>query len=182
MTIVSKIATDEIYEIFNAPLKSEDPPADDTSASGSESEEEEDDDDDDDYTSGGESTCTGRISGATSEYGDETQGDLEAAKADEGESTQDPSDNTAWSEFTISKPGISGDAAESSESGSDDESEEEEEADNDASQIEDNAENEDVATPPMQHLTTYPYHQMISTYRHDHTAMPHRKLTVDFLS
>ena len=148
MTIVSKVATDEIYEIFNAPLRSEEPPADD--ASEEESSEEEDDDDDDDYTSGGESTCTGRISGATSEYGDETQGDLEAAKAEQEESTQDPSDNTAWSEFTISKPSISGDSADCNESASDDGSDsdnDEEEGVNDASQSEDDAEDEDVATP-----------------------------------
>jgi len=152
MTIVSKVATDEIYEIFNAPLKSAESPADDASESES-SEEEDDDDDDDDYTSGGESTCTGRISGATSEYGDETQGDLEAAKAEEEGLTQDPSDNTAWSEFTISKPGISGNSAEGSESASDDESdleEEQEQADNDASELEGDAEEEgeeDIATP-----------------------------------
>ncbi len=55
MTLHTRAATDDIYELFNQPLK----PAEEE-----EDEDEESDDDDDmtdgDYTSGGESTGTGR--------------------------------------------------------------------------------------------------------------------------
>ncbi|KAL2821006.1 Mad3/BUB1 homology region 1-domain-containing protein [Aspergillus cavernicola] len=59
MTIHTRAATDEIYSIFNQPLKAEE-------AAG-----EGSDFDDDDYTSAGESTVTGRISAASSDFGDE---------------------------------------------------------------------------------------------------------------
>lgn len=102
MTIHTKAATDEIYELFNAPLASTSQPQEEQSSE--ESDEEDEDSEDDDYTSGGESTCTGRISGATSEYGDETQGDLAEAKDAQDEQLEDTSNNTAWSEFTVTKP------------------------------------------------------------------------------
>lgn len=148
MTLHTKAATDEIYEIFNAPLKSTEDVVEEESADESEEEEEEDDDDDDDdYTSAGESTCTGRISGATSEYGDETQGDLEAAKEEQDEQTQDTSNNTAWSEFTLSRPALEeeeGAEAESgaADSGSEDEPDEHSISDQAIPHVED-----DVVTP-----------------------------------
>jgi checkpoint serine/threonine-protein kinase len=67
MTLHTKEAMDEIYGIFNQPMKDAE-----TDVSEVQSGEESSDDDEDDYTSGGESTGTGRISCATSEFGDET--------------------------------------------------------------------------------------------------------------
>ncbi|KAL2854494.1 Mad3/BUB1 homology region 1-domain-containing protein [Aspergillus pseudoustus] len=60
MTMHTRAATDEIYSIFNQPLKAE-----------SENVAESSDFDDDDYTSAGESTVTGRISAASSDFGDD---------------------------------------------------------------------------------------------------------------
>jgi checkpoint serine/threonine-protein kinase len=67
MTLHTKEAMDEIYGIFNQPLKNAE-----EDVSEVQSGEESSEDDEDDYTSGGESTGTGRISCATSEFGDET--------------------------------------------------------------------------------------------------------------
>jgi hypothetical protein len=67
MTLHTKEAMDEIYDIFNEPLKNPDEDIAEVQ-SGDESSE----DDDDAYTSAGESTGTGGISGANSEFGDET--------------------------------------------------------------------------------------------------------------
>ncbi|KAF7594214.1 hypothetical protein BBP40_009918 [Aspergillus hancockii] len=60
MTIHTRAATDEIYSIFNQPLKAE------TEQAG-----ENSDFDDDDYTSAGESTVTGHISAASSDFEDD---------------------------------------------------------------------------------------------------------------
>ena len=79
MTFHTRAATDEIYGIFNQPLKSAEVQEDDL-VSGGESEE-----DDDDYTSAGESTGTGRISG-TSEAGEEEESDVRSV--------------SEWSDFT----------------------------------------------------------------------------------
>ncbi|GME32882.1 putative checkpoint protein kinase protein [Neofusicoccum parvum] len=96
MTINTKEAMEEIYGIFNQPLKS-------TKEESGEEESEEESDDDDNYTSGGESTCTGRISGTTSEYGDETtQGDFTVKSAMDDDDTN-ASRASEWSEFTESK-------------------------------------------------------------------------------
>jgi checkpoint serine/threonine-protein kinase len=62
MTLHTKEAMDDIYEIFNQPLKSEEP----TPEPQSEEASTDDDDDESDYTSGAESTAT------RSEFGDET--------------------------------------------------------------------------------------------------------------
>ncbi|KAF3009163.1 Mitotic spindle checkpoint component mad3 [Neopestalotiopsis sp. 37M] len=68
MTLHTKAATDEIYDLFNAPLQPE-------------GDEEQSDDDeymsDGDYTSGGESTCTTRQI-ATSEAGDDDEADAKS--------------------------------------------------------------------------------------------------------
>lgn len=64
MTLHTKEAMDEIYDIFNEPLKNGD-----ENVSEVQSGEESSEDDEDDYTSGAESTGTGC---ATSEFGDET--------------------------------------------------------------------------------------------------------------
>jgi checkpoint serine/threonine-protein kinase len=107
MTLHTKEAMDEIYGIFNQPLKNVD-----ENVSEVQSGEESSDDDEDDYTSGAESTGTGRISCATSEFGDETTaGDFTLGTTvldpDNGEETD--ADNTdtksvsAWSDFSENK-------------------------------------------------------------------------------
>jgi checkpoint serine/threonine-protein kinase len=91
MTLHTRAATDDIYDLFSQPLK----PA--------EEEEEEDESSDDDgditdgdYTSGGESTGTGRLV-TTSEAGDDETSDVKSV--------------SEWSEFTARKhiPDIDGD-------------------------------------------------------------------------
>ena len=70
MTLHARAATDEIYELFNAPIQT-----------AQEQNEESDNDEymtDDDYTSGGESTCTTRqieMSDAPDEDEDENEDD-----------------------------------------------------------------------------------------------------------
>ncbi|KAL5424871.1 hypothetical protein PMIN06_012747 [Paraphaeosphaeria minitans] len=104
MTVHTKEAMEEIYDIFNEPLKE--------AAEETESEEgTTDGDEEDDYTSGGESTGTGHLSGATSEFGDETTaadftlgttiGDYEVEESDVDET--DTKSVSAWSDFTESK-------------------------------------------------------------------------------
>ncbi|TKA30474.1 hypothetical protein B0A50_02702 [Salinomyces thailandicus] len=91
MTINTKEAMDEIYGIFNQPLPSQ------------EEQSEEEDSDDDDYTTGDESTATGKLSGTGSEYGDETRNELLGTSKQAGEGDDGPSENTGWSDFTMSK-------------------------------------------------------------------------------
>ncbi|KAI9370480.1 kinase-like domain-containing protein [Aspergillus egyptiacus] len=97
MTIHTRAATDEIYSIFNQPLKAETNSA------------EHSDFDDDDYTSAGESTVTGRISAASSDFGDD---DTTYHKSfDEGDG--DDFDNTRaesvtggdWTQFSAAEIG-----------------------------------------------------------------------------
>jgi checkpoint serine/threonine-protein kinase len=80
MTIHTKEAMDEVYDIFNQPLD-----AIGTIAEEQENEDEDpdEDDDDDDCTSMGESTGTGRISASASEYGGDetTSGEFTASSA-----------------------------------------------------------------------------------------------------
>ncbi|KAF2753673.1 hypothetical protein EJ05DRAFT_469876 [Pseudovirgaria hyperparasitica] len=103
MTICTREAMDEIYGIFNQPLKSS-----------QDSENESDEvSSDDDYTSGGESTTTGRISVSASDFGDTTSGDFTtqtAAGADDDMDSDDDQASSAdvksvseWSDFTASK-------------------------------------------------------------------------------
>ncbi|KAF2227735.1 hypothetical protein BDZ85DRAFT_271280 [Elsinoe ampelina] len=106
VTINTKEAMDEIYGIFDQPAEGD-----------SSSSEEEADDSDDDYTSGAESTTTGRISAPTSEYGEETRneilqahqamGTLEDGEDSEGEAAttdaEERTEHTGWSDFTTSK-------------------------------------------------------------------------------
>ena len=91
MTLHTRAATDEIYDLFSQPLKN------------AEEEEEEDESDDDgemtdgDYTSGGESTGTGRLL-TTSEAGDD-----ETSQAGDDDETSDVKSVSEWSEFTARK-------------------------------------------------------------------------------
>ncbi|KAE8868888.1 hypothetical protein PTNB73_03941 [Pyrenophora teres f. teres] len=128
MTLHTKEAMDEIYDIFNEPLKNTD-----ENVSEVQSGEESTEDDEDDYTSGAESTATGHMSCAGSEFGDETTvgGDFTLGTRvlntedddddDDEEENEDESDNnndneddssgddtdvksaSAWSDFTESK-------------------------------------------------------------------------------
>ncbi|KAJ5908865.1 hypothetical protein N7495_001547 [Penicillium taxi] len=103
MTMHTRAATDEIYDLFNQPLKAE---TEDTADSlfGSDFE-------DDDCASTGDSTCTGHISAASSDFGDEdtkafdkTFDDTEYADTTRAESVV----GDDWTEFSASRdiPGI----------------------------------------------------------------------------
>ncbi|KAK8049484.1 checkpoint serine/threonine-protein kinase bub1 [Apiospora phragmitis] len=88
MTLHTKAATDEIYDLFNAPIQT-----------AQEQEGESDNDEymtDDDYTSGGESTCTTR--------------QIEMSDAVDDDEDDDGKSISEWSDFTARKvlPGLSG--------------------------------------------------------------------------
>ena len=93
MTLHTKAATEDILDIFNQPLRNVDP-----LALPQEEDVDTDYDDEDDYTSGGESTGTGRISG-TSDFGD-TQPDVNVGTTD---SETGVASVSPWSDFTASK-------------------------------------------------------------------------------
>ena len=92
MTFHSKAATNDIYDMFNQPLKK------------AEREDTQSGDDtdygDDTYSTGGESTGTGRISAATSEFGDDTVASMRTIDQNTG---SQPDSVSPWSEFTASK-------------------------------------------------------------------------------
>ena len=93
MTLHTRAATEEVLDMFNQTLRNVSSITD-TPEGGPES-----DDEDDDYTSGGESTGTGRVSEAASEYGDETKYvDSHATAAETDIKSVSP-----WSDFTRSK-------------------------------------------------------------------------------
>ena len=101
MTFHTRAATDEIYSIFNQPLKTETVGVDNTeSVYGSDYE-------DDDYTSAGESTGTGRVSVTTSEFGDDETSALKKTHRDADEhfddQTRAESVGGEWTEFSPSK-------------------------------------------------------------------------------
>jgi checkpoint serine/threonine-protein kinase len=106
MTLHTKEAMDEIYDIFNEPLNNPD-----ESITEAQSGEESSDEDEDAYTSGGESTGTGGMSCANSEFGDETTaGDftlgttvLDTNDIDTDADDTDTKSASAWSDFTESK-------------------------------------------------------------------------------
>lgn len=109
MTLHTKEAMDDIYDIFNAPLKDAE-----ENVTEVQSGEESSDDDDDAYTSAGESTGSGRISCATSDFGDETTAadftlGTRVLNHDDIDTEGEDADNTdarsvsAWSDFTESK-------------------------------------------------------------------------------
>jgi checkpoint serine/threonine-protein kinase len=108
MTLHTKEAMEEIYDIFNEPLKNPDEGVADV-----QSGEESSDEDEDAYTSGGESTGTGGLSCATSEFGDETTAgdftlgttvlDPNDIDTEGDEDDTDTKSVSAWSDFTESK-------------------------------------------------------------------------------
>jgi checkpoint serine/threonine-protein kinase len=98
MTFHSKAATDEVYNMFNQPSRHE-------------TAHNDSDEEDDDYSAAGESTGTGRISGATSNFGDEDTIASAGTTGDENTRTgSQPGSVSPWSEFTASKhvPNIRG--------------------------------------------------------------------------
>ena len=95
MTLHTKAATDDILDIFNQPLRNMGPIGSNVDSAG------ESDYDDDDYTSAGESTGTGRISG-TSEYGDEETSARNIVENEEASAKH----GSEWSDFTASEPGL----------------------------------------------------------------------------
>ena len=93
MTLHSKAATDEVLDMFNQTLR-------DVQSITEQPEGPTDSDyEDDDYTSGGESTGTGRISGTVSEYGDET----EVIDSTTNVESTEAKSISEWSDFTRSK-------------------------------------------------------------------------------
>ncbi|WEW58093.1 protein kinase [Emydomyces testavorans] len=98
MTFHTRAATDEIYSIFNQPLKAELQAAENLeSICGSDYE-------DDDYTSAGESTATGRISTVNSEFGDEETSTFERTQDINAEAGFDDGTKTGVSEWTEFSP------------------------------------------------------------------------------
>ncbi|KAH6845388.1 Mad3/BUB1 homology region 1-domain-containing protein [Chaetomium sp. MPI-CAGE-AT-0009] len=105
MTLHTKAATDDIYDIFNAPLK---PASHGLGASDDEGGYESDD-----YTSGAESTVT-TTNIPASEAGDEEE---EAGEEDDDEASDAKSVASEWSEFSMHKhiPDLERDAEERDE-------------------------------------------------------------------
>jgi checkpoint serine/threonine-protein kinase len=97
MTLNSKSATNDIYDMFNQTRKIND--REDTQSS------EETDYGDDTYSSAGEMTGTGRMSAPGSDFGDETLARVAAGDALFDDHTQgsQPTSVSPWSEFTSSK-------------------------------------------------------------------------------
>ncbi|KAI5257525.1 hypothetical protein E4T42_01019 [Aureobasidium subglaciale] len=111
MTINTREAMDEIYGIFSQPVET----AQEDEAEESETEDDSDDDSDADYSSDGEDTTTGHVSGAGSDYGDETRREILASQqSSQEDTTQDTEDQegdeddktnvSAWSDYDDSKP------------------------------------------------------------------------------
>lgn len=107
MTFHTRAATDEIYSIFNQPLKAETHERAD-SLCGSDYE-------DDDYTSAGESTGTGLVSAASSEFGDDDETSTLAKTHDEEDEEEEEEEEdydytqaesvagSEWTEFSTSR-------------------------------------------------------------------------------
>ncbi|GAB7341059.1 hypothetical protein MBLNU457_7380t2 [Dothideomycetes sp. NU457] len=110
MTINTREAMEEIYGIFEQSAKQEEEKSED---------EDEEDSDDDDYTSGAESTMTGKMSATASEYGEETRRELFQTQSEQQSAEDEPgaddvddeeerdddgkTEVTGWSDFTTSK-------------------------------------------------------------------------------
>ncbi|KAK7426842.1 protein kinase [Neonectria magnoliae] len=106
MTLHTKAATDDIYDIFNAPLK--------PSGQDEESDDEDDYESDDNYTTDAESTCTTRqIDG--SEVGDDEVDEDEVGD----DETSEVKSVSEWSDFSTRRhvPDLDGDAVEDDQNG-----------------------------------------------------------------
>lgn len=108
MTLHTKAATDDIYEIFNAPLKPTSIDDED------ESSDEDDYETDDNYTTDAESTGTTRQLG-TSEAGDDDEDEEE--EVNEEDETSDVKSVSEWSEFSTRRhiPDVNGEDEEHEE-------------------------------------------------------------------
>ncbi|ETI28677.1 hypothetical protein G647_01128 [Cladophialophora carrionii CBS 160.54] len=95
MTFHSKAATNEIYDMFNQPLRKPTVARDDT-----QSGEDTEFADDDGYSTAGESTGTGRVSAPGSEFGDDT---LASIRRGHPQSQSQSESVSSWSEFSVSK-------------------------------------------------------------------------------
>ncbi|KAK6382067.1 protein kinase [Exophiala oligosperma] len=104
MTFHSKAATNEIYDMFNQPLRKPEIAKEDTQ-SGEEIEFTEDVDDGYSTTGDAESTGTGREFGADSEYGEDTLASQfdHAESQSQTQSHSQPDSVSPWSDFTASK-------------------------------------------------------------------------------
>jgi checkpoint serine/threonine-protein kinase len=191
MTLHTKEAMDEIYGIFNEPLKNQD-----ESVTETQSGDESSDDDEDAYTSGGESTGTGGISCATSEFGDETTAadftlgttvldhdDVE--EETEGDDT-DAKSVSAWSDFTESKHV----PKDRQQDGSDDENEHSEDDSFDDQQRQADPEDQydaELITPTSPGAPAYQHgsfqsRQKTTTLQCDRTEIPYKLPTIVYLS
>lgn len=97
MTFHSKAATNEIYDMFNQPLRRPEVARDDTQ-SGDDTDFTEDVDDGYSTTGDAESTGTGRVSAPGSEFGDDT-----LASQDHTYGQSQSESVSPWSDFTASK-------------------------------------------------------------------------------
>ncbi|EXJ85490.1 BUB protein kinase [Capronia coronata CBS 617.96] len=104
MTFHSKAATNEIYDMFNQPLRRTEIAKDDTQ-SGDDAEFTEGDVDDGYSTTGdGESTGTGRVSEPGSEFGEDTASSLQHDITSTQSQNESQADTvSSWSDFTSSK-------------------------------------------------------------------------------
>ena len=92
VTLQTKVARDEVFDIFNQPLDEKECTEEVGSAMSS----------DDDYTSGGESTGTGHLSVTTSEF-DEDQIDADLVEVQSIADTEESGNNTGWTDFDTHK-------------------------------------------------------------------------------
>ena len=101
MTLHTKAATDDIYDIFNAPVKP---------VPTGISDDENGDEDSDDYDSADESNMTTTRNITTSEAGDDDEEDDAAEEERDDEETTDVKSVSEWSEFSTGKhiPGLNG--------------------------------------------------------------------------
>lgn len=95
MTFHSKAATNDIYDMFNQPLRKPSVAGND-SQSGDDAELTEDDG----YSTTGESTGTGRVSAPSSEFGDDT---LASIRRGRSQSQSQSESVSPWSDFSTSK-------------------------------------------------------------------------------
>ncbi|KAI1610523.1 checkpoint serine/threonine-protein kinase [Exophiala viscosa] len=103
MTFHSKAATNDIYDMFNQPLRNPEVAQDDTQ-SGEETDFTEEVDDGYSTTGDGESTGTGRVSAPSSEFGDDTlSSNRHDLTENRTQSESQPDSLSPWSDFTTSK-------------------------------------------------------------------------------
>jgi checkpoint serine/threonine-protein kinase len=143
----TRAATDDIYEIFNAPLK-QSPQADDGSVDGNDDNDEDDDDEydetDADYTTDAESTGTSRHATTSGHLNGKGGGVDEDEDEDE-----DAKSESEWSDFTARKhiPQLGGGESRDDNDDNDDEDEDEDAAH--AASVED-----DIEQPSPDHPHT----------------------------